>query len=95
MLNIPDHRVESALASIAESDLQIAHWKGQMLRSEFMAKAAEAVAAKTPVIVAYKGFDAHMQCRGCARKPICWPKIGRRWNEHAHLKAFRKGEGGT
>lgn len=41
---ISEQRLEQALSFIAESDLQIGHWRAEVLRSEFLAKSAEALA---------------------------------------------------
>lgn len=44
---ISDQRLEQALTFIAESDQQIGHWRAQVLRTEFLAKSAEALAFKS------------------------------------------------
>jgi len=43
---ITDQRLEAALTFIAESDLQIGHWRAEVLRSEFLVKSAIALAFK-------------------------------------------------
>lgn len=43
---ITDARLEAALRFIAESDLQIGHWRAEVLRSEFLVKSATAIAFK-------------------------------------------------
>lgn len=43
---ISDQRLEQALTFIAESDLQIGHWRAEVLRSEFLVKSAIALSFK-------------------------------------------------
>lgn len=43
---ISEQRLEQALTFIAESDLQIGHWRAEVLRSEFLVKSATALAFK-------------------------------------------------
>lgn len=43
---LDDMRMDQALAFIAQTDLEVAEWKGAVLRTEHMAKVAEALAYK-------------------------------------------------
>lgn len=40
---IDEARVDKAMGVLAETDLEVASWRGQVLRSEFMAKSTEAL----------------------------------------------------
>lgn len=44
---VPDGRVEKAMCFLAETDLEVAERKGMVLRTEFMAKSAEALVYKS------------------------------------------------
>lgn len=44
---VPDSRVDKAMQFLAQTDLEVAEWKGAVLRSEFMAKSAEALVYKS------------------------------------------------
>jgi hypothetical protein len=44
---VDEARVDKAMAILAETDLEVASWRGQVLRTEFMAKSAEALAFKS------------------------------------------------
>jgi hypothetical protein len=67
-----DDRVDQALAVIAESDLQVAEWKGAVLRTEHMAKVAEALA--------YKTLDGSVEDRKQAVR--LFPEVQKAWEDH-------------
>jgi len=46
-MNLPDHRVEKAMAYLAETDLEFAHSRGMMLRTEYLADVAESMVYKS------------------------------------------------
>lgn len=69
-----DDRVEKSLAIIAETDLQVAEWKGAVLRTEHMAKVAEALAYKA------LGSEGSIEDRKQATKLV--PEVQKAWEEH-------------
>lgn len=57
---------------LATTDLEIASWKGQMLRTEYMAKVAEAMA--------FKALEGGVEERRQAARTI--PEVQAKWEEH-------------
>lgn len=70
---VPESRVEKALSIIAETDREVAAWKGAELRTEFFAKTAEALAFKQT-----EGSSAE------ERKQLArlTPEVQKAWEEH-------------
>lgn len=70
---ISEQRVEKALGIIAETDREVAAWKGQELRTEFFAKTTEALAFKSA-----EGSSAEER-KQMARLA---PEVQKAWEEH-------------
>ena len=86
-MNISEQRLEQALTFIAESDLQIGHWRAQVLRSEFLAKSAEALAFKAQQgPIEDKKMSARLTPEVCA----AWEKHFEAVLEYEKLKAQRE-----
>ncbi len=79
--NLNADRVDRALGVIAQTDLEVAEWKGAVLRTEHMAKVAEALAYKAQ-------SDGSVEDRKQAVKLD--PDVQKRWEEH--LQAVVKHE---
>jgi hypothetical protein len=69
-----EDRVERALALLAETDLEVAEWKGAVLRTEHMAKVAEAVA--------YKSFGSEGSVEDRKQQTKLAPEVQKAWEEH-------------
>lgn len=72
--NLTEERVDQALAEIAQTDLQVAEWKGAVLRTEFTAKSAEALAYKA------LGSEGSVEDRKQAVKLV--PEVQAAWEQH-------------
>lgn len=86
---ISEQRLDKALAQIAESDTEIAEWKGMVLRTEFTAKAAQALAFK-----ALEGSVEDRKQGALLEEPVkkAWEEHFRAVVEFERLKARRERE---
>lgn len=73
---VSEDRVDRALAYLAETDRECAAWKGMVLRTEHVAKVAEAVAYAA---LRTKGSLAAEDCKQGARTE---PEVLAKWEEH-------------
>lgn len=69
---IPDTRVDKAMCFLAETDLEVAEWKGMVLRTEFTAKSAEALV--------YKSLEGSVEDRKQATRLD--ENVKKAWEEH-------------
>lgn len=86
---VPDARVDKAMAFLAQTDLEVAEWKGMVLRTEFMAKAAEALV--------YKALEGSVEDRKQGTRldenvKKAWEEHFKAVVQHETLKARRERE---
>lgn len=73
MALVSESRVDKALAFLAQTDRECAAWKGQVLRTEHMAKVAEALAFK---LAEGSSAEERKQLSRMA------PEVLEKWEEH-------------
>lgn len=86
---VEESRVDTALRFLAETDREVAAWRGSVLRTEYMAKCAEALA--------YKVLEGSIEDRKQASRLD--ENVKKAWSEHfdavvawEQLKAKRERE---
>ena len=87
---VPDARVDKAMCFLAETDLEVAEWKGAVLRTEFMAKSAEALSVYKSLRVRWRIASKGRASMSNVKK--VWRSTSWRWSEHETLKARRERE---
>lgn len=71
-MHISGDRLSRALQYIAETDLEVAEWKGMVLRTEYMAEVSEALV--------YKQLEGTVEDRKKGAK--CDETVRKAWEEH-------------
>src|SRR5690348_11960900 len=87
---ITEERLEKALRLIAQTDAEVAGWKSMVLRTEFMAKSAEALVYKA--LSEGTVEDKKMAVRLAPETHKAWDEHFKAVSEYEKLKAFRERE---